>query len=176
MLKADRLAFTYPGATRRYELTFTAASGEITAISGQSGSGKSTLLDHVIYQGLLAQRHHLVEDAAQIARIECDLPLGDIVLVDQSPLSRTPRSNPALYAEAWDRIRELFAATPAAQAAGFSAASFSFNGGDGRCDHCQGLGYERVDQWDNPDKRCTIPFHPGHSLEGYHGFHFRLRP
>ncbi len=115
------------------------------ALSGVSGSGKSTLLDHVIYQGLLAQRHHLVEDAAQIARIECDLPLGDIVLVDQSPLSRTPRSNPALYAEAWDRIRELFAATPAAQAAGFSAASFSFNGGDGRCDHCQGLGYERVE-------------------------------
>ncbi|MEO6246412.1 MAG: excinuclease ABC subunit A, partial [Opitutaceae bacterium] len=59
--------------------------------------------------------------------------------------SRTPRSNPALYTEAWELIRDLYAATPAALAAGFSASSFSFNSGEGRCDHCLGLGYERVE-------------------------------
>ena len=115
------------------------------ALSGVSGSGKSTLLDKVIHQGLLAKRHQLTEDAAQIRAITGDEAFTEIVLVDQSPLSRTPRSNPALYTEAWDLIRDLYAETDAASAAGFSASSFSFNAGDGRCDHCQGLGYERVE-------------------------------
>ncbi|HSY53349.1 MAG TPA: excinuclease ABC subunit UvrA, partial [Opitutaceae bacterium] len=117
----------------------------LVCLSGVSGSGKSTLLDNVIYQGLLAQRHQLTDDPAAIEKIEGDRAFSEIVLVDQSPLSRTPRSNPALYTEAWGLIRELFAGTPAAQAAGFSPSSFSFNSGDGRCDHCQGLGYERVE-------------------------------
>ncbi len=117
----------------------------LVCLSGVSGSGKSTLLDSVIHQGLLTQRHLLTEDVAVIEKIESDLEFSEIVLVDQSPLSRTPRSNPALYTEAWDLIRELYAQTPAAQEAGFSPSSFSFNSGDGRCDHCQGLGYERVE-------------------------------
>ena len=115
------------------------------ALSGVSGSGKSTLLDKVIHQGLLAKRRQLTEDAAQIGAITGDEFFNEIVLVDQAPLSRTPRSNPALYTEAWDLIRELYAKTETAQAAGFNASSFSFNAGDGRCDHCQGLGYERVE-------------------------------
>lgn len=114
-------------------------------LSGVSGSGKSTLLDHVIHQGLLASRGLLADDPAAIGAISGADAVSEIVLVDQSPLSRTPRSNPALYAEAWDLIRELYATTPAAQEAGLSASSFSFNGGDGRCDHCQGLGSERVE-------------------------------
>ncbi len=120
----------------------------LVCLSGVSGSGKSTLLDHVIYQGLMAQRLQLTEDPAIIESITpaaSDSPFSEILLVDQSPLSRTPRSNPALYTEAWDLIRDLYASTPAAQAAGFSHSSFSFNSGDGRCDHCQGLGYERVE-------------------------------
>lgn len=117
----------------------------LVCLSGVSGSGKSTLLDNVIHQGLLAQRNLLTEDPATIGALRSDLDFDEIVLVDQSPLSRTPRSNPALYTEAWDLIRDLFAATPAAQAAGFTASSFSFNSGDGRCDHCLGLGYERVE-------------------------------
>ena len=114
-------------------------------LSGVSGSGKSTLLDSVIYQGLLAHRGKPANDPAALAGIRGAELVSEIVLVDQSPVSRTPRSNPALFVEAWDLIRELFAATPAAQEAGMGPSSFSFNSGDGRCDHCQGLGYERVE-------------------------------
>ncbi|MGH7997318.1 MAG: excinuclease ABC subunit UvrA, partial [Opitutaceae bacterium] len=117
----------------------------LVCLSGVSGSGKSTLLDHAIHQGLLQARNRLTEDPAEIAGISGAEKLGEIVLVDQSPLSRTPRSNPALYSGAWEPIRELYASTPEAQAAGLAAGSFSFNGGDGRCEHCQGLGCERVE-------------------------------
>ena len=127
------------------ELSFRLPLQRLVCLSGVSGSGKSTLLDNVIHQGLLAQKLQLTEDPAVIAAITSDLAFSEIVLVDQSPLSRTPRSNPALYTEAWELIRELYAATPAAAAAGFNASSFSFNSGEGRCDHCQGLGYERVE-------------------------------
>ena len=99
----------------------------------------------MIHQGLLAQRLQLTDDPAVIGAIEGGAGFSEIVLVDQSPLSRTPRSNPALYTEAWELIRELFAAAPAARPAGFTASSFSFNSGDGRCDHCKGLGYERIE-------------------------------
>jgi len=126
-------------------LSFRLPLQRLVCLSGVSGSGKSTLLDNVIHQGLLAQNHLLTEDPAAIAKITSDLKFSEIVLVDQSPLSRTPRSNPALYTEAWELIRELYAQTPNAQSAGFSPSSFSFNSGDGRCDHCQGLGYERVE-------------------------------
>ena len=126
-------------------LTFRVPLQRLVCLSGVSGSGKSTLLDNVIYQGLLAQRLQPPEDPARIGEIHSDLAFADIVLVDQSPVNRTPRSNPALYADAWELIRELFAAAPAAQEAGYSASSFSFNSGDGRCEHCQGLGYERIE-------------------------------
>ena len=126
-------------------LSFRLPLERLVCLSGVSGSGKSTLLDNVIHQGLLAQRSQMTEDPAEIAAVKSDLDFPEIVLVDQSPLSRTPRSNAALYCEAWDFIRELYAATPAAQEAGFSASSFSFNSGEGRCDHCQGLGSERVE-------------------------------
>jgi excinuclease ABC subunit A len=114
-------------------------------LSGVSGSGKSTLLDNVIHQGLQAHRGRPTEDAAQFTSIRGSEAISEAVLVDQGPVSRTPRSNPALYVEAWDLIRVLFASTPGAQEAGMGPSSFSFNSGDGRCDHCQGLGYERVE-------------------------------
>ncbi len=139
------LHFTAATKHNLQALSFRLPLRRFVCLSGVSGSGKSTLLDHVIYQGLLAQQGQPAEDPAVIQAIRRDAPCGEVVLVDQSPLSRTPRSNPALYTEAWDLIRELYARTPGAQEAGFSASSFSFNGGDGRCDYCQGLGYERVE-------------------------------
>ncbi len=119
--------------------------GRFVCLSGVSGSGKSTLLNNVIHQGLLTHRGRPAEDPAGFTAVRGADAVLEAVLVDQGPVSRTPRSNPALYVDAWDLIRELFAATPGAQEAGMGPSSFSFNSGDGRCDHCQGLGYERVE-------------------------------
>ena len=137
----------FQGATKHNlaQLTCRVPLQRLVCLSGVSGSGKSTLLDNVIYQGLLSQRLQLTDDPAAIDAITGHDNFSEIVLVDQSPLSRTPRSNPAVYTDAWELIRELYARTPAAQEAGFNASSFSFNSGEGRCDHCLGLGYERVE-------------------------------
>ncbi|HLS27148.1 MAG TPA: ATP-binding cassette domain-containing protein, partial [Opitutales bacterium] len=130
-------------------------------LSGVSGSGKSTLLNNIIFSGLLRQRGKISEDPAEIASIENDSHIGEVVLVDQSPLSRTPRSNPALYCTAWEEIRKLFASTETAGAAGLTPSSFSFNAGDGRCDHCSGLGYERIEMQFLSDVFVTCPICEG---------------
>ena len=114
-------------------------------VSGVSGSGKSTLMNNALYQSLLSERGRLAEDPATIESIQCDAELDEIVLVDQSPISRTPRSNPAVFVDAWDEVRKIFGKLPEAEAEGYTASSFSFNAGDGRCDHCKGLGYEKVE-------------------------------
>ncbi|MGC9451010.1 MAG: excinuclease ABC subunit UvrA [Oceanipulchritudo sp.] len=117
----------------------------LVVLSGVSGSGKSTLLHNGIYQGLLTRSGKACEDPAAIEDLDCEAGFGEILLVDQAPVSRTPRSNPALFVGAWDGIRQAFAQTDAARQAGLTASSFSFNSGNGRCPHCQGLGFERVE-------------------------------
>lgn len=119
--------------------------GRFVTLTGVSGSGKSTLLDNVIHQGILALRGKVSDDPAAIEDIVGEEQIGEVVLVDQSPISKTPRSNPALFADAWDGVRNLFATTEQARQAGLTASHFSFNSGQGRCEHCQGLGYERVE-------------------------------
>lgn len=114
-------------------------------LSGVSGSGKSTLLNNVIYQNIRIQKGCVADEPASIKEIESTLPLADVVLIDQSPVSKTPRSNPASYSEAWNEIRKLFAGLDAARSAGMMPGQFSFNSGDGRCDSCAGLGYERIE-------------------------------
>lgn len=114
-------------------------------LSGVSGSGKSTLLNNVLYQNLLTKSGKLAEDPAVVKRLTHTIEFGEIVLVDQAPVSRTPRSNPAVFVDVWDAVRKLFGKLPAAQAEGYTASSFSFNAGDGRCEPCKGLGYEKVE-------------------------------
>ncbi|MDF9827624.1 excinuclease ABC subunit A [Ereboglobus sp. PH5-10] len=145
LLASDFLSIEGASKHNIRDLSLSVPLNRLVCLSGVSGSGKSTLLDNIIHQGILVSRHLLAEDPAEIARITGVDAFGEIILVDQSPLSRTPRSNPALYSEAWEHIRDLYASTPAAQTAGFTASSFSFNSGDGRCDHCNGLGSERVE-------------------------------
>jgi excinuclease ABC subunit A len=118
--------------------------GLMVCISGVSGSGKSTLVHDVLYNALLSRRG-LPAARAECDRVEGDQQLGEIVLVDQSPLGRTPRSNPVTYIKAFDSIREVFAATPAARKRGYTPGHFSFNIPGGRCETCQGDGTVTVE-------------------------------
>jgi excinuclease ABC subunit A len=113
--------------------------GILVCVSGVSGSGKSTLVHDVLYNALISRRG-LRAPRAEYGGIEGDQQLADVVLVDQSPLGRTPRSNPITYIKAFDAIRDVFAATPEARKRGYSPGYFSFNIPGGRCETCQGDG------------------------------------
>ena len=113
--------------------------GLMVCVSGVSGSGKSTLVHDVLYNALISRRG-LPAPRAECERIEGDQQLRDIVLVDQSPLGRTPRSNPITYIKAFDVIRDAFASTPEARKRGYTPGYFSFNIPGGRCETCQGDG------------------------------------
>lgn len=143
--KAPKLSIYKASKHNLKDLTVHIPQQRFVCLSGVSGSGKSTLLNKVIYQNLLAQKGLTAEEPASLKDIESTLPLSDIVLIDQSPVSKTPRSNPASYSKAWDEIRKLFAKTEAAQSAGMGSGHFSFNSGDGRCPTCSGLGFERIE-------------------------------
>ena len=114
------------------------------AVTGVSGSGKSTLVYDVLYKALQAKRtggncHEFC------ARIEGDDNLTEVEMIDQSPIGRTPRSNPATYMKAFDPIREVFASTPEAKKRGLTPGHFSFNIPGGRCEACQGDGTVTVE-------------------------------
>jgi excinuclease ABC subunit A len=116
----------------------------LTVVTGVSGSGKSTLVHDVLYKALAAKRTGgSVKEFCD--RLEGDAQITDVVIVDQSPIGRTPRSNPATYLKAFDSIREVFADTPDAKRRGFSAGHFSFNVPGGRCEVCQGDGTVTVE-------------------------------
>ena len=122
--------------------------GMLVAITGVSGSGKSTLLHNVLYQALaMAKKQPNGSLPAAIAwdSVEGDEYLDEVVLVDQSPIGRTPRSNPVTYIKAFDIIRDLFASLPEAQKRSFAAGHFSFNVPGGRCENCQGDGTVTVE-------------------------------
>lgn len=114
--------------------------GMMTCITGVSGSGKSTLVYDVLYAGLKKQRGEWQGRVGRYHKIEGGNYLSDIILVDQSPIGRTPRSNPVTYIKAYDSIREVFASTKEAKARGYEASHFSFNLPGGRCETCQGDG------------------------------------
>jgi excinuclease ABC subunit A len=118
--------------------------GTLSVITGVSGSGKSTLVHNVLFRALAAKRNGAgIKEFCD--RLEGDQLLTDVVIVDQSPIGRTPRSNPATYMKAFDAIRELFAETPDAKRRGFAAGHFSFNVPGGRCETCQGDGTVTVE-------------------------------
>jgi excinuclease ABC subunit A len=123
--------------------------GMLVAITGVSGSGKSTLLHQVLYQALgeakRQQNAGAARGAASWESLEGDQFIDEVVLVDQSPIGRTPRSNPVTYIKAFDAIRELFASLPEAKKRGFTSGHFSFNIPGGRCETCQGDGTVTVE-------------------------------
>ncbi|WP_440995297.1 excinuclease ABC subunit UvrA [Arhodomonas sp. SL1] len=119
--------------------------GRMTVLTGVSGSGKSTLMNDVLYRGLRKRRGHPVDVPGEHDEILGDGILDDVVLVDQAPIGRTTRSNPASYVGAFEGIRKLFAAQPLARERGYTKGTFSFNSGAGRCPTCGGNGFEHVE-------------------------------
>jgi excinuclease ABC subunit A len=123
--------------------------GMLVAITGVSGSGKSTLLHQVLYRALAQAKQQsgngTTGPSASWESLEGDQFIEEVVLVDQSPIGRTPRSNPVTYIKAFDAIRELFASLPEAKKRGFGAGHFSFNIPGGRCETCQGDGTVTVE-------------------------------
>ncbi|HXF39870.1 MAG TPA: excinuclease ABC subunit UvrA [Blastocatellia bacterium] len=116
--------------------------GMMVCISGVSGSGKSTLVHDIIYAGIKKQRGEWTGPVGSFRRIDGAAYLDDVVLVDQSPIGRTPRSNPVTYIKVYDAIRDLFASTREALTHGFDSSHFSFNVPGGRCERCEGNGVE----------------------------------
>ena len=120
--------------------------GVFTCVTGVSGSGKSTLIHDVLYRNLLrAKGQSSDQESGACKSITGSHRIGDVVMVNQSLLARTPRSTPILYLGLFDQVRELFAAQPEAMAQGLTASSFSFNSGNGRCERCSGTGYEKIE-------------------------------
>ncbi|MDQ3069223.1 MAG: excinuclease ABC subunit UvrA [Acidobacteriota bacterium] len=119
--------------------------GLLTCVTGVSGSGKSTLVHDVIYAALKRLKGDWDRRVGTHARIDGAELVTDVVLVDQQPIGRTPRSNPVTYLKAFDPIRELLAQTKDARAKGMTASHFSFNVPGGRCDACEGEGVVRVE-------------------------------
>ncbi len=118
--------------------------GMFTVVAGVSGSGKSTLVHDVLYKALLAKKNGGAEKEF-CERLDGDERVTEVVIVDQSPIGRTPRSNPATYLKAFDAIREVFADTPDAKRRGYTAGHFSFNVPGGRCETCHGDGTVTVE-------------------------------
>jgi excinuclease ABC subunit A len=143
------------GATAHnlHDLTATIPLGTLTVVTGVSGSGKSTLVNDVLFrqlerhfEGRHSAKEHLGEVVGGVRRITGLEALDGAVLVDQSPIGRTPRSNPVTYIKAFDEIRALFAAAPLARSRRYTPATFSFNvSGGGRSDVCEGAGHVQVE-------------------------------
>jgi excinuclease ABC subunit A len=117
----------------------------LVCVTGVSGSGKSTLVEDVLYPALLKYRGKPTEAPGRFQGLSGAELIDDVVMVDQSPIGRTTRSNPASYVGAFDAIRALFAAEPAAQERKYTPGTFSFNSGNGRCPSCSGNGFEHVE-------------------------------
>jgi len=117
----------------------------LVCVTGVSGSGKSTLVEDVLYPALLKYRGKPTEAPGQFTGLKGAELVDDIVMVDQSAIGRTTRSNPASYVGAFDAIRAIFASEPAALERKYTAGTFSFNSGNGRCPTCSGNGFEHVE-------------------------------
>ena len=125
--------------------------GTFTCVTGVSGSGKSSLVNEILYKRLAADLNRAKTRAGKHAAIEGEEYLDKVIDIDQSPIGRTPRSNPATYTGLFNDIRDLFASTPDAKARGYGPGRFSFNVRGGRCEACQGDGLIKIEMHFLPD-------------------------
>jgi excinuclease ABC subunit A len=129
--------------------------GQLVAVTGVSGAGKSTLVSDILQPELARRLHGAKARSGAHERIDGADAIDKVVLVDQTPIGRTPRSNPATYTKVFDDIREVFAMTPEARALGYAPGRFSFNVKGGRCEACEGDGVRRVEMHFLPDVYVT---------------------
>jgi excinuclease ABC subunit A len=125
--------------------------GRFVCVTGVSGSGKSTLVDEVLYKALAGHFHGSTDRPGRFDELRGTENIDKVIIIDQSPIGRTPRSNPATYTNAFTPIRELFAATKDGRMRGYTAGRFSFNVKGGRCEACQGDGIIKIEMHFLPD-------------------------
>ena len=125
--------------------------GLLTVVTGVSGSGKSTLVEETLYKGMMQILHHSRDQAGKHDKIVFDSDIDKVIVIDQSPIGKTPRSNPATYTKVFDEIRTIFAETKEAKMRGFKPGRFSFNIRGGRCEACEGDGLIRIEMNFLPD-------------------------
>jgi excinuclease ABC subunit A len=131
--------------------------GLFTCVTGVSGSGKSTLVDDVLRRALFRRFHGSKERPGKHRELRGVEQIDKVIVIDQSPIGRTPRSNPATYTGAFSIIRDLFAQLPASSVRGYKPGRFSFNVKGGRCEHCTGDGLLKIEMHFLPDVYVTCP-------------------
>ena len=125
--------------------------GVFTVITGVSGSGKSTLIYDTLYRALMKKLHHSKEAPGKYRSLAFDSEIDKVIVIDQSPIGKTPRSNPATYTKVFDEIRKVFAETKEAKSRGYQPGRFSFNLKGGRCEACEGDGLIKIEMNFLPD-------------------------
>lgn len=131
--------------------------GCLTCVTGVSGSGKSTLVLHTLHRALAGRLHGSIAEPAPCDGIRNSEAFSRVVLVDQAPIGRSPRSTPATYTGIFTHVREIFSHLPESRARGYGAARFSFNAKGGRCETCRGEGVQRIEMAFLPDVSVQCP-------------------
>ncbi|MGM3278352.1 excinuclease ABC subunit UvrA [Ralstonia sp. 24A2] len=142
---APRLVLEGASQHNLQDVTIEVPLQRLVCVTGVSGSGKSTLIQDVLHPALARHFGKATESPGTFRALRGADQISDVVFVDQSPIGKTARSNPASYVGAFDEIRKLFAKVPMALQRGYTAGTFSFNSGDGRCPTCGGSGFEHVE-------------------------------
>lgn len=135
--------------------------GAFTAVTGVSGSGKSSLVNHVLRRELARHFHRAQEEPGLFDRIEGLEHIDKVIEIDQTPIGRTPRSNPVTYTKIFDTIRDLFASLPESKVRGYTKSRFSFNVASGRCEMCEGAGVKTIDMQIMPSVDIPCEFCDG---------------